>query len=325
MKLSHLFILSLCLIALSSCGKNAQALQEEAILKAQNFLSVKSCSEAISVLEAVKYDHLDARFLKTLSSAYACKANYSTITFFASDIEKTSLPAPIGGMTTYSTSLSTTSQSIEDDHSFINLVKAVDILLYAGGISPDVNPTSALRAEHFSPKILADLHNQLAFMMMVELGKYMKIYGNTNASGEKGTGPIASTCFTNYSNGALPIKLYLNSGVTGSCTFDTGISHPDLDLGVVRRKEKMCRGVTIMNNLISLLPEVISASGGGQVDALVNFIEDISEIKDMFITNFPMVEETLEVTSYNKCVDDAAITEETLEAAFVAYFETMVQ
>ena len=125
--------------------------------------------------------------------------------FLPSDLSLTATPAPLGGTTIYSTSGATVSNPLENDTSFDDLQTAINILLYAGNLSATTEPFATNRALKFSSDEAADMNSQLLFMELVQLGKYMRVYGNGNSLGVKGAGnPLLNTCFTTYTDAGLP-------------------------------------------------------------------------------------------------------------------------
>src|SRR5690606_2447915 len=82
------FLFILCLLV--SCSKKKPEEVLEAIDVAQTLLSDSQCDKAIDVLPGVGIQSKDAIYLQVLSSAYACKASYSEITFIADDVSSIS-------------------------------------------------------------------------------------------------------------------------------------------------------------------------------------------------------------------------------------------
>lgn len=317
-------IFSLCVLTLYSCGKGPEEKLQDSIVAAADYLSVRDCQKAIDLLEAAGLQSKNAQYLKTLASAYACKAGYSTLKLFSDDLAKTADPQPIGGMSTYSTSLTVTSHSMNVDASYIQLQKAIDLLLYAGDIPLDTDPTSDLRKSIFGKKLGEEINSQVTFMLMVQLGKFLRIYGNTNNDGEKGLGTQTNFCFTNYEDVNLGIQNFiLNSGQTGACTTLTG-SHPDFEKNVADRKENLCKGLVLINQISALLPDVAGSAAGGDLDVVADFLQTIDSKKTQAITAYPAIESTLEVLSQKKCEDATDIDLVTLASAYAFFYEALV-
>jgi hypothetical protein len=243
-----------------SCGKNTDELTASAILSANIYLSKGDCQPAIDVLEANGRQNENAHYLKVLASAYACKAGFSAVTFFASDLALTGTPAPLGGTSTYSTSIVSVTSPLESDFKFRDLQTAIDILLYAGGMSTSLEPTSSERTRYFSASDAASIDTQLLFMMLAQFGKYLHVYGNGNysatpASVKKGSGSASNKCFTSYK-----VTSIFNPAMPATCIPPAASSHAELSTSVTAsyRKTRLCRGVVLLNGILNILPNVLA-------------------------------------------------------------------
>lgn len=318
----------LVLIVSVSCGKEKEEVVD-GIRSANIHLSTKKCQEAIDILEGLGRQNRNARYLKALASAYACRAGYSTITFFGSDIKKTSSPAPLGGMATYSTSQVSLVTDLTTDLSFRDLQTAIDILFYAGGIGATTEPSALARSRYFTTSEAGDINSELAYMLMVQTGKFLKVYGNANASGAKGS-LVASgnKCFTDYSHITQPV---IEAGIAllpGSCKVKNS-SHPELDsahIAADERKKRLCEGVVLMNGIIDILPSVLaSAVGGGDLDSISDVTTEIEKGRKLLKDNYPAIGVLLNTLSLTNCVANTTIDEEMLETYYVGVFETIIQ
>ncbi len=311
-----------------SCGKSKDEEVVDALRSANILLSSKKCQEAIDLLEGIGRQNRNAKYLKGLASAYGCRANYSTITFFGSDIKKTANPGPLGGMTTYTTSQVTPSGDLSDDQSFKDLQTAIDILLYAGGIAATTDPYARERAKYFSLNEAGDINSELAFMLMVQAGKFMKVYGNASAGGVKGAGTTTTNkCFTDYSHVTNVIIEAGISALPGSCKMKNS-SHPELDSTLVssdERKKRLCEGVVLMNSIVDILPVVLATAAGGDIEDISSVTGEIAKGRKLLSDNVPEIAPLLNTLSQKNCVDNADIDEEMLETYYVGVYETIFQ
>ncbi|MDD4972821.1 MAG: hypothetical protein PHY93_00640 [Bacteriovorax sp.] len=309
------FIFFLSLILLFSCGKTTDEKTADAILSANIALSKGSCQLAINILETNGRVNDNAAYLKTLASAYACRAGYSAITFFASDVALTVTPAPLGGMTLYSTSKVAVQIPLQNDPSFKDLQTAINILLYAGGIASTTDPTATERAKYFSASEAADINTQLFFMIMVQLGKYMHVYGDVDAAGAKAGGAGANLCFTSY--GVAPAGI-----LAGTCNIGTS-SHAQLDGGTVApatRKTRLCHGVVLFNGYLDLLPS-IAASASGSLAVITGATAAINAAKGALAGTVGVVLTTINQTT---CEDILQVPVEDIEYYFAGIFEKIL-
>lgn len=320
--LSKLFVYILSAMTLLSCGKNTEEKVADATTSANILLSTRQCQAAIDLLESVGRQNKNAYYLKTLSSAYACRANYSTIKFFADDIALTSTPSPLGGMATYSTSQATIAAALSDDTKFQDLQRAIDILLYAGGIATTTEPTISERAKYFSANQAGDINSQLLFMLLAQTGKLMKYYADSGTTGVKGSGSGANNCFTDYTTTPAAVQTYVAS-LPGACTV-TNSSHPDLAIGATDRRKRLCQGVVLMNALLEILPSVVATASGGDMASISTIANDIQNQKDLLTTNYPAIGVTATVMSQANCEASASIDFSTLTAYYAIIYEALI-
>lgn len=317
-------IFSSALFLLFSCGKSSQEEIADAVTSANILLSTRQCQAAIDLLEEIGRKNKNAFYLKALASAYACRAGYSTTTYFGSDIQKTATPAPLGGMSTYSTSITTLTSPLTLDSKFRDLQTAIDLLLYAGGIPLTTEPKVTERAKYFSASEAGDINAQLTFMMLVQLGKLIRVYGDTNFAGVKGGGG-ANNCFTDYTAISQPVKDYITmAGQTGACT-STSDPHAELASGASNRRKKLCEGTVLLNNILETLPSVLAGAIGGSLADVSTLTADIQAQKTALLLFDPSFSTTALVLSQSNCETDTNIDLTTLSSYYAVFFETLIK
>jgi len=324
------FIYFSVLMMLFSCGKNADQKTADAVLSANIALSKGNCQSAIDVLEENGRVNNNAVYLKTLASAYACRAGYSTLTFFTTDISKTVTPAPLGGTTTYTTSSAAVTTTLQSDASFQDMQTAINILLYAGGISSSTEPTTVERKKYFTTSEVADIDSQLLYMMLVQLGRYGYFYGDSSATGAKGSGSGTNTCFTSYINAHANIKAILG-GSGGTCT-DVATStsgHAQLvdSVTAATRKTRLCHGVVLLNNIFVLLPNVVASIFSNPADqaAVTAALTAVSNAKTVMTTQDGTTATVSNTLSQAICENDTAVPVGAIEGYFALMFEGAFQ
>lgn len=320
-------LLTISILGLLSCGKSTDEKVDAAVLGANIALSKGNCQTAIDELESVGRQDKHARYLKTLASAYACKAGYSVVTFFASDIAKSATPAPLGGATLYSTSQATVTGALADDEKFNNLQMAIDILLYAGGLASTAEPFATTRATHFTADEAADINSQLLFMMMAQLGKYMHYYADTSTTGIKGSGILPNTCFMDYSaiNADDPAAVTGLLAANGGACVAANAGHVELDPTTAAGKKKLCHGVVLLNGIIDLLPSIVVAAGGTELGSVSTLTAQITAFKNLVDDFFPEIATVFTTVNQSTCETSPAITVKALEAYFIGTFESLVK
>ncbi len=309
---------------ISSCGKSSEEEVKDAVLTANIMLSTSQCQEAIDLLEAIGNQPRNAAYLKTLASAYACRAGYSTVTFFGSDIAKTATPSPLGGVTTYSSSLKSTTSPLANDTNYKDLQRAIDTLLYAGGIASTTEPNSIERAKYFNANQAGDINTELAFMMLVQLGKMMKVYSNASEAGVKGGGAAANNCFTDYSTTPVAVQTYVTTILPGACN-SVASSHTELATAATNRRARLCQGVVLMNGILDILPAILASAAGGSLSDIATVTTKINDAKTALITAYPTIGTTATVLSQANCETDSSITVDTLASYYAVIFEGLIQ
>ncbi len=320
-------VVLLIILGLTSCGKSTEESVRDALISAELYLNYSQCEDAIDTLEAVGRQTENARYVKTLASAYACRAGYSTTQFFANDIGKTVSPAPLGGMTLYSTSQTTVTYPLTEDSSFRDMQTAIDLLLYAGGIAVTKNPSITERAKYFTSTQAGEINALLAYLVMAQLGKLLKVYGDTDAAGVKGGGSLSNTCLADYTGGGInaAVTAYLATSSTGSCTNAATTPNPQLASTVTTLRKRLCEGVVLLNTFLNVLPGVITAAGGTTLGALDGIDDQIEGYKNQLLAIDSTYAPTITVLSQYKCENDSDITLDTLNSYYAIFFESLLQ
>lgn len=312
-------------LSLFSCGTSTDEKLKEVILDAQIALGASNCQYAIDVLEGHGRENRSAAYLKTLSSAYACRAGYSTPTFFTNDFPLTATPAPLGGTTLYSTStVTTTTNPLQDDTSFIDLQTAIDILLYAGGVAATTNPTTTERAKYFTSDEAGEINSQLLFMQLVQLGKYMYVYGDGSATGLKASGTATNNCFTDYA-GANGVVFGVLVAANGTCKVNNS-PHSQLNSATVlpeTRKKRLCHGVVLVNGMLDVLPSVVGAATGGSLGAASGISAVVDALKAAVTGADNTTTNVFSTINQAKCEDNSFVTMGNIETYFAGMMESL--
>ena len=314
-------------ILLGACGKNEK---EDAIRKANFLLTTKKCDEAITVMESAPRDNLDATFLRTLASAYACKAKFDVIELFENNLSLFASPAPMGGTSRFSTSADMTTAT---DSDFVFLQRAIDTLLYAGGLTEDDEPTTAARAAKFSARDADEINIMLSYLLMVQIGRYFKYYGNTNAAGIKGAGAGANQCFINYDgaitlSGGPPNNLadYLAAlGGAGNNCSGTNQGHPDLGVPGSLEMGRLCQGVVLVNSFFNIFPSVLGAIAGTDFPWVDNLSTAINDGKTLLNSAKPGANAVVSnIMSQTNCVTLNTPDDDFIQVYFAILMENLL-
>ncbi|OFZ22619.1 MAG: hypothetical protein A2202_04905 [Bdellovibrionales bacterium RIFOXYA1_FULL_36_14] len=319
----------LILILICACGKSREELIDETIEKANILLTSGNCDLAITILEGIGRQTKNFRYLRTLSSAYACKAGYSESVLFGDDLPNISATSVWGSLSSFSTSEKMTSPTSK---SFTNLITAIEIILYAGGGIPSTTePTVAERSEFISGSELGDLHTQALYMLISALGMYTYHYGDAD-NGLKAQRDAGNDCFLNYNEDITTNATYADLGdyiiaalpPENACSGSVNSGHPDLT-PVAANLSRLCEGVFLFNNFRVVLTEVLAdlAASVDDLDDLVA-VDAVLDIQRMALYQAKDDMENVDtVLSRSVCVSENTANTEYIETYFLYYFETL--
>lgn len=258
MKLRLTFLLTL-LFLLQSCGQSDENKIDQVIEDANIYLSSRNCAKAKEILLTVGEQKNNARWVQIYASALACSGNFDEPTFFGTDLPKLSAlqGGMIGSLTTFSSSISTPT-SLQ----YASIKESVEYLLYAGGLL--TASSNANRQTIYGASDTSNMDIQTLYMLLAQMGRWFKFYGNADATGIKGTGTAANTCLMTYTDATAITSI--QGGVSGSCTGVANNGHPDIN---VNKIPKMCEGIVLFNNFINILTNVSFTGGNtGNLGAL---------------------------------------------------------
>ncbi len=315
-------LLALSLTTLLACTSGPKEKIENGIDSALYYLSLPTpnCQKAIEELEKIGRQNNNPLYLRTLASAYACRGNYGELIFFG-DIDNISSNASsfFGSLTT----LGLATQSAPEPDSFLDVQRALDVLLYAGGQS---TPSYTNLVTIFGQRQANNLSMQTLFMLLTQLGRFNYYYGNVDAAGAKGLGAGANNCFYPYP-GVIQTTVADVADTGGRCNSGSApVGHPQLNTAtagitnaIVNRR--LCYGVVIVNNLIDILTNIEFSNNDalGAIVDLKDTLEDLLTQADSIPD--PDFQAFLEVKSQSACEATLNSDNEVGQIYFAAIFE----
>lgn len=257
------FILIFSLLVVSSCGNNPEEEAYQGIDQALTLLSEEKCAEAIKILEDLEDQDENPVWIKTLASAYACKAGFNMIKFVDDDIEaidETRLFASISD-------LSYSDETATDSEAYLAMKESLNIL----GRS---DFKQATRNADFGRRHGEDMGVQVLIYSLMQFGKYLNWYGNVDATGKKGAGTNTNSCYLNYSYGPAVAAVGSNP-VSNACQV-TNDGHPDLSGGNLI--PRMCEGLTLMTNIIDTI-NGIDLSNSSTLSSLEDIVTEVNSYR----------------------------------------------
>ena len=257
-------IFSFCILILffTSCGESEEQVRKNLIISANIAMGSGDCDKAIELMTSVENPGTDADFIKILALSYACKAKFNVTQFLTSDLQRFDDSGTLNGTALFSTSDDVISA---DDDDFVYLQRAMDTILYAGGLDTDTDPTSARRSEKFSDDDLNELEMVLVYLQLIGMGRFFHYYGDANDEGEK-TGCILQYENVSLDSGNFDAVMLAGTLSSGSCTFANfkanGTGHEDLGEPGDYNVKRLCQGAVLLNNFLHVFPSLLARISG---------------------------------------------------------------
>ncbi len=323
-------LLLFMLIALGACGKqSADEVRTSAIESADFFLTNGRCQDAIDVLETAGRDSSNARYVKKLASAYACRAGFETARFFDEDLTLISTaPSELGGLARFRVSKM---MDASDNQSYLDMQTAVNLLLYAGGLSTSASPSSAARRLALGNEAGKEVDAFLMYLLLNHFGQYLYHYGNTSTSGQKGVRDgSGNKCLASYDNlnfdnalgGVNTLYDYLDVEASDSCNSGTATDgHPDLGPQGGLDTALLCEGAVLMNNFLEVFPIVLAEFAGADFNDLSGVDTVVSTAKGLLAVAEPATTNVIAVKSQALCEAQNSATTDNLQFYFAVLIE----
>lgn len=313
-------VLIFLILLLASCAKSTEQKVQDALDQAQTFLSDGECSKAIKVLEEVGNQPKNPVYLSIYSSAHACKADFDMIKFISDDIETLDTTTFEDTLRTVSI-LSLSNESSPDSAEFVGMKEALEILLQDG----ETAPSQANREDQFGPRKASDLGIQILVYSLVQLGKFVNLYGDVDSLGVKGGGSGTNACFIDYTFG--PAQL-VRAATGGSCNSDTS-GHPGLSITApneVRGNRRRCEGLMLLTNIIDVLNN-LDVSDSETFEDLEEIAAQANLAVDTAVAAYPAIEELIKTTSQSACEKllESSTESDNMELIYASVFERYLQ
>lgn len=307
----------LLLSTLVACGKSKEQAVTDEVDKALNALSrsTPDCQAAIDILEKLGRQNKDPRYLQTLASAYACRGGFDELTLFAqvSNISST-FDQFLGSLV----KISISSETQADSARFNDLQTAIDIILYAGGKSA---PSAVQQESIFGQRQGSNMNLQALYMILIQLGRFSRWYGNTDGTGDKGAGLSGSTCFMDYPDATAGAVAVGHGG--GNACVSTNAGHPNVRYATVTAavaQRRLCKGVMLVNNLLDILKNTTLSSNSSLGD-ISSIYADIKPYVDTAALLHPAMPAFIDNLAQSSCESTVASDDTVLQRYYGALFE----
>lgn len=293
------FLILFTLLLTFSCAKNTTEKTDEAIDIALTHLSKNECDEALDILNDAGMQGSNGVYLQVLASAHACKADFDEIKFVADDLG--ALNTTSGQNIFKSLAKMTLSNETEaDSDAYTSIRTGINIILEStSGV-----PSQVARTEKFGPRRAGDLGVQALILSLVNFGKFLQYYGNTDANGVK------SACFIDYNDPRA--QLIVTTGPTGACS-SVNDGHPDLDQSTNTGKRRVCEGLMLLTNSLDILNN-IDFSGSSTLSKLEDVATQVNNFKTAAVA--VGLGNVINMTSQSECEAFAAVPAQLLDLEY---------
>lgn len=284
------FLIIFILLITFSCGKNEVEKTDEAISVALTLLDLNKCDDAIDVLSEAGHQNNNGVYLQVLASAYACKAGFEEISFITANVTNIVTTNPEDILKSFA-SFSFSAESVTDSGHFTAIKNGINVLLN----STSGPPSQTARTSKFGPRRAGDMGVQALLLNLANLGKFLRYYGDTNASGEKSAGPGSNKCFLDYNDTGA--QTLIAASQTGACDSITA-GHPDLDQTTVAGRRRICEGLMLLTNSINILENIDFSSS-----STLSVLQDVATQVGSFRTaaQAASLDDVINMTSQSVC------------------------
>lgn len=296
----------LLFIFVSCAGKDAT---ESAVFQADYYLTSGKCAKAQEVLDDAGWSK-DANYIGAYSNVYACYAGFSELSAIFGgnlDILETSTPEDIFKSIA---SFPTSYESVPDSDVYTNMNKGIKTIIEVVGSVP----SAALLNSKYGRRKGTDLNSQALYMIIFQFGKFLRLYGNTDSNGTKGTGPHGNECFLDYPN--------LGTTCNGLAS-DEGSPYLDFVAEPEEATRRACEGIIYFNNLLDILRNI--DLGNSDISAQLQDIVDNIDAYLAGIGSDPDLDDFIGLTSQSACENEVAVNMLGLEKFFAVIFEVLLQ
>ena len=286
-------------IFFASCGTKEQK-SNDAVFMANVYLSNNQCDLASTELSKVDPEYYDFYYYQALASAKACKASYSVLNFIneIDDFTTTS------SFFNFLAGLASSNETLATSPNFEYLTNAINAILFLNGVA---SPRFSDRLNIITNRSQAEeLSLQALLMIFVYMGKWLALYGDTDAAGAKGTDVLCLLAYPTEASSFLDLaERTALLGASGTCLPASAASSPLLTFGTESTRNSLCNFIVYFNHIRDLANNITlsgHASMGDLSDAF-NDMEDYIEAAEVAFPGISNVISFYDVTSCNTYYD----------------------
>ncbi len=270
-----------------SCAKTEEELVDSSKREALHHLTGSYCSKAKTALDQVDYQTDDAAYIRLYSDVYACMAGYSQLTTVIENLS-TVTASSTDLFKTLAALQASQVETVGDSTAYVNLNKAITELL-KGGAATESSATT--RIAKFGAREAGDIHYQALFLILIQLGKFLKYHGDAGVDGTKGGGG-SWNCLIQYTD-ATAIG-YITGG-TDTCDVGTvNSTSAETLIAASTYIPKICELTVLFNNLRDIFSNITFSSNSSELGDAVN----IGGVLDSAVTAAEVLTSEIAIGTY---------------------------
>lgn len=254
------FNLFFIFILLFSCAKTPEQEIISAKKEALYFLTEEECTSAKNILDTVTPDSDDASYHSIYASVYQCYAGLKQLDII-DDLSSLSAPSVSSLWGTLAAFGLAQIETTADSTAYSNTMLAINTLLNSDG---GTSPSAANRITVFGEQAAGDMNLQLLLLITVELGKFLKYYGQAGTDGAKGGANGGAGCLAAYNDATAANHADDSSACSNPGTESTS----EMATGNVDYVRRLCEGVVLFNNYADVLSNISFSSNSSELGDL---------------------------------------------------------
>jgi len=264
------------------------------------YLSNNKCELALAELTKVDPEYYNFYYYQALASAKACKANYSVLNFI-NEIDDFSTTTSFFN---FLAGLTSSNETLPTSSNFAHLTQGINAILFLKGVA---TPRFSDRLTVITSRSQAEeLSLQALLMIFVYMGKWLALYGDTNAAGAKGTDVLCLLAYSTEASSFLNVaERTALLGASGTCLPASAASSPLLPFGTESTRNALCNFIVYFNHVRDLTSNITLSSHqsmGDLSDAFTD-MENYIEAAEVIFPGISNVISFYDVASCNTYYD----------------------
>jgi len=306
--------LFLFIIFFVSCAKTPEQEIISAKKEALYFLTEGDCSSAKNALDAISPDSDDAVFYSIYASVYQCFGELKQLDIIT-DLSTLVTPAQATLWSTFAAFDLAQVEVAADSTSYTNTMLAINKLLTAGG---GAQPSAVNRKAVFGTAPAGDMDLQALLLITVEFGKFLKYYGQADATGAKGAAiPGVAGCLAEYTD----LTAETAAETSAACSDAGNESTTEMKTANADYIRRLCEGVILFNNFQDILSNLTFSSNSSELAGLSDVGAVLTTLESLVTSDVP-AQSYVDITGQVACEAEAVSNQVGLERFFAGVIDS---